>query len=273
MRLACLQFQPRLGEPGANLDAAAALLRSLPSDPPREPGPRIAVLPELATTGYLLRDRDEALAVAEPVPDGPSCRRLAELAAETGWVLAAGLAERDGDQVYNGAVLVGAGGVIGVYRKVHLFDRENLLFDPGDRGLPVFEVDGVGVGMMVCYDWFYPESMRTLVLGGAQVVLHPSNLVLPWCQRSMPVRCLENHAIAVTANRTGTETRHGHSLTFTGASQITGCTGEILARAPETGDAVLDVVVDPARSLERAMGEVSDILAHRRPDQYHAGMP
>lgn len=272
MRLACLQFQPRLGEPGANLDAAAALLGDLPPDPPHHQGPRIAVLPELATTGYLLADRADALARGESVPDGPTCRRLTELAATSGWVIAAGLAERDGDRVYNGAVLVGAAGVLGVYRKVHLFDRENLLFDPGDGGFGVFDVDGVPVGMMVCYDWFFPESMRTLVLAGAQVIVHPSNLVLPWCQRSMPVRCLENHVITATTNRTGTETRGDLSLTFTGASQITGCTGEVLARAPVTGDAVLDVSVDPARSLDRAMGEVADVLAHRRPDQYHPSL-
>jgi predicted amidohydrolase len=272
MRLACLQFRPEWGRSEANLDQAARLLDTLPPDPTQGLGPRIAVLPELATTGYVFLDRTELLGLAEPVPDGPSCRRLLALARNTGWHLAMGLAERAGDQVYNGAVLVGPKGLVGIYRKVHLFDRETRVFDPGDLGLPVFDVDGVGVGLMVCYDWFFPESMRSLVLGGAQVILHPSNLVLPWCQRSMPVRCLENHVVAVTTNRTGTEARGDVHLTFTGGSQITGCTGEILARADTTGDAVLDVVIDPTRTLDRRMGDVADTLAHRRPDQYHRSL-
>jgi len=260
LRLACLQFGPIFGQIDANLAAIRDRLPAGEAD--------LVVLPELCTTGYTFADRAELESLAEEIPGGPSTEALTALAAEKEVVLCAGLAERAGDRVFNSAVLVGPGGFVGSYRKIHLFDRENRIFDPGDRGFAVFEVGGVKIGIMICFDWFYPESMRALALSGAEVVAHPSNLVLSWCQRSMPVRCLENHVIAATANRSGEEERAGVHHRFTGASQITGFGGEILAHAPEDGDAWIVAPVEPARSRQRDLGDSPDILTHRRPEFY-----
>ncbi len=270
MRVACLQTLPIFGDAEANLNAIeSALATHRPAgnaDAPSEPD--LVVLPELATTGYLFGGRDEVRTLAEPVPEGPSTARLAGLAARYGVALAAGIAEREGDRLYNSAILVTRDGLAGHYRKVHLFDREFEWFDPGDLGFGVFDLGDVRVGLMVCFDWFYPESMRSLALGGADVVAHPANLVLPWCQESMPVRCLENHVFAVTANRVGTETRAGGSLTFTGGSQITGLRGEVLGRASTTSADWIEADIVPQRARDRRMRTMTDVLSLRRPDQY-----
>mgnify|MGYP001480852078 CR=1 FL=1 len=112
--------------------------------------------------------------------------------------IVAGLAECDGNALYNSAVVLGSGGVIGKYRKVHLFNTEKKFFQPGNLPLPVFDIGGAKVGIMICFDWRFPETARTLALKGAQIVAHPSNLVLPHCPQSMIVRCLENRIFAVT---------------------------------------------------------------------------
>lgn len=260
MRLACLQLEPVFGEREANLDRITEALAPRRAD--------LVVLPELVSTGYVFADRDEVAALAEEIPGGSTTERLADVAARTGQTICAGVAERDGDRLFNSAVLVGPEGHLGTYRKVHLFDRENDLFDPGDMGFRVFEACGARIGIMICFDWFFPESTRTLALTGADVVVHPSNLVLAWCQRSMPVRCLENHIACATANRSGTESRAGVSLTFTGASQITGFTGEVLARADAEGDAWIEAEIEPERARERALLGIPDLLGHLRPEMY-----
>jgi hypothetical protein len=153
MRLACLQIEPAFGAIDANLARIEQTLLARRAD--------LVVLPELVTTGYLFADRAEVAALAEEVPAGPTTSRLVELARRTDRTICAGLAERHGDRLFNSAVLVGAEGYVGTYRKVHLFDRENALFDRGDTGFEVFEVGGVRIGMMICFDWFFPEVTRS----------------------------------------------------------------------------------------------------------------
>lgn len=260
MRLACLQLEPVFGDIRANLDRIEAACQGRRAD--------LVVLPELCTTGYVFDGRSEVGLLAEAVPEGPSCRRIAELARAMGAHVCFGVAERAGDHFFNSAALVGPAGFAGVYRKVHLYDRETLCFDAGDRGFPVFRVGEVPVGIMICFDWMFPESMRSLALAGAQVIAHPSNLVLPWCQEAMSTRCRENRVFAATANRYGTEDRAGVRLTFTGGSQITGVLGAPLARAEPRGDAWIEAEIDPSRALDRRVGLVPDLLRHRRPDTY-----
>ena len=192
MRVAVIQFAPRFGEVEANLKAIEEALDNLPAD--------LVVLPELCTTGYQFRDRAELERYAEPA-SGPSLTRLRRAAAGCGGRLVVGFAEADRGAVYNSAALVGPEGTEGVYRKVHLFVDEKELYEPGNLGFPVFDVGGVKVGMMVCFDWVFPESVRSLALAGAEVVAHAANLVLPYCQDAMVTRAIENRVFTVTANR------------------------------------------------------------------------
>ncbi|MGH7255869.1 MAG: nitrilase-related carbon-nitrogen hydrolase, partial [Nitrospirales bacterium] len=201
MRVGYFQFLPAFGEVKRNLDAVASRLEGLRCD--------LMVLPELFATGYQFVAKDEVEALAEPVSGGLTVTRLGEIARKTGMHLVGGLPERAGTRFYNSAVLVGPQGLIGTYRKTHLFYEETLLFTPGDTGFQVWDIGSAKVGVMVCFDWFYPESARTLALKGADILCHPSNLVLPYCPDAMVTRCLENRVFAITANRIGSEARGG----------------------------------------------------------------
>jgi predicted amidohydrolase len=183
--------------------------------------------------------------------------------------LVAGFAERDGERLYNSSLLVRPDGTTALYRKVHLFWDEKLVFDAGDLGFPVFAACGTTVGMMICFDWFFPEAARTLARRGAKLIAHPSNLVLPAARRCD--RCLENRCFAVTANRVGREERiEGRRLDFIGRSQVCGPRGATLARLG--GDAVgaavahLDLADADPRLTPR-----NDLWEDRRPDQYADG--
>jgi predicted amidohydrolase len=182
----------------------------------------------------------------------------------------AGFAEKNGDRLYNAAGVVAAGRPLACYRKVHLFGFEREVFDPGDGGFPVVEHVGLRVGTMVCFDWMFPEAARTLALAGADLIAHPSNLVLPWCQRAMPLRALENGVYAATANRVGREARSPRPpLAFTGGSLVAGPDGTVLAQAPTEGPARIEAEIDPARARDKRLPSGNDRLAERRPGAYH----
>ncbi len=261
-RVGYLQFTPAFGQVEANLDRIEGLLEGVDAD--------LLVLPELATTGYAFADREELARLAAPEA-GPVEARLGAMAHRRGIHLVVGLAERVGERVYNSALLIGPAGVEGRYRKVHLFQRERELFDPGDLGFPVFELGFARVGMMVCFDWLFPEAARSLALAGADLIAHPSNLVLPHCQGVMPARCLENRLFAITANRGGTEVRAGLELTFTGRSQITAPDGRILASVDGDRDELRMIELDPRAARDKWITPTNHALDDRRPDQYRVG--
>jgi beta-ureidopropionase len=258
IQAAVIQTQPEFGAVAANLDQALALIPA---------GCELAVLPELCTTGYQFRSREELHDLAEPVPQGPSCERLCDHAAATGTVIVAGLAERDSGRLFNSAVLVRPDRTVDLYRKVHLFWDEKLVFDPGDLGLPVFAACGTTVGVMICFDWLFPEACGTLARRGARVICHPSNLVLPHCPDAMPVRALENRVFTLTANRVGTEARGRQRLRFIGRSTIASPRAEKLLVLsedhPEAGQAELDLsLCDPWLTPR------NHVVDDRRPEFY-----
>jgi len=265
MIVSYLQFAPAYLEPERNRSAVETLLRSADSD--------LVVLPELFTSGYFFRSRSDLTKVAEHIPEGPTVRWLRRRADELQAVLVAGLAEREGDVFYNSAVVVRPDGSTETYRKVHLYYRENELFESGDLGFPVFDVttrDGTQyrLGVMVCFDWYFPEAARSLALKGADVIAHPSNLVLPHCPDAMPVRARENHVFTVTANRFGTETRGDETLTFIGTSEVCGPDGEILRRAGNEEKGLHSVEISPLSARDRAINSFNDALGDRRPAAY-----
>ena len=197
---------------------------------------------------------------------------MAALAAKLKAHIAYGFAEKT-EHCYNSAALVGPKGMAGVYRKVHLFARETLFFAPGDLGFPVFDLPFGKVGMMVCFDWIYPESARTLALKGAQIIAHPSNLVMAYCPDAMITRCLENKVFAATANRIGTEARGGVELRHSGTSEISlsppakSSSGSAEA-ANEPGIRVVEV--DLKAALNKKINRYNDLMAGRRPTEYRS---
>lgn len=265
MRAAALQFAPRFGEVSANRRRVEALAAaaSAPFD--------LLVLPELFQTGYQFQDRGEATRLAEKIPDGATCRFLAELSRRHNAVVVAGLAENQGGKIYNSAAAFSPHGFLGRYRKIHLFHRETQLFSPGEAAAPVLEYGGVCFGLLICFDWIFPEMARSLALRGAQLLCHPANLVLPFCPQAMPLRCLENRLFALTANRTGREDRIGGEVNaFIGQSQLAGPGGEILFRLHPEEEGVGAAEIDPARALDKRLTPENDLFADRRPALYPA---
>jgi predicted amidohydrolase len=260
VKIAILQTRPVFGEVSRNLHRIEALC---------PPGVDLAILPELCATGYQFQSAREARSLAEPA-DGATVRFLAALARKRGCAFVFGFAERDGQRLFNSAALVGPRGLLGLYRKVHLFEREKDFFRPGDLGFRVFSVGRVRVGLMICFDWIFPEAARTLALAGADLIAHPANLVLPWCQRAMVTRALENRVFCATANRVGIESRwRNHTLRFTGGSRIVSPTGEVLAEGPRTREGVLVADIRPGLARDKRVTSRCDLFADRRPDLYH----
>lgn len=261
MRVGYYQYEPEFGAVETNLEVVRAKLEQADAD--------VMVLPELFASGYQFVSAEEARRLAEPVPDGPTTRMLIELAERRRMHIVAGVPEQAGARLYNAAVVVGPSGFLGCYRKSHLFFEETLWFEPGDSGFQVWDIGQAKIGVMICFDWYYPESARTLALMGADVICHPSNLVLPNCPDSMPVRCLENRVFAVTCNRIGTEARNGKEpLTFIGQSEVVGPRGVILHRAPRDREELSIVDLDPAEARNKALNPYNDLLGGRRPDLY-----
>lgn len=261
MRVGFYQFDPVFGEVKRNLDAVTEKLAAVQSD--------LLVLPELFASGYQFASEREVESLAEPVPAGPTTTRLHEIARAGHMVLAAGLPERAGGRCYNSAVLVGPEGLIGLYRKAHLFYEETRHFSPGDTGFRVWKVGAVNLGLMVCYDWIYPEAARTLALKGAHILCHPSNLVLPYCPDAMVTRCLENRVFCVTANRIGSEQRAGKErLTYIGNSEVVSPQGRLLHRAPRDEEDLAVVDIDPALAEDKNLNIYNELMKDRRPDLY-----
>jgi len=259
-RVGFYQFYPQFGQVEKNLEKVLNALQNISAD--------IIVLPELAFTGYLFRDRLETLDLAEEPEDSPTLTTLIELCRLRDLYLVTGFAEKDGGKVYNSTLLIGPGGLLHTYRKLHLFNTEKDCFDPGDLPLTVNLVRGVKIGMMVCFDWVFPEVARTLSLLGAEILCHPSNLVLPYCQQAMITRCLENRVFAVTANRFGNEKRPHGELTFTGQSQLTAPDGTILYRASPDKEVLFTTEIDIEGARDKKLTENNHLFLDRRPEFY-----
>jgi predicted amidohydrolase len=261
VKIGFFQFQPRHGDPAANLDLITNVLSDSQFD--------LVVLPELASTGYLFDDPRELEALSEPSSgSGSFLSSLIEIARRHRACIVSGFSERAPEGVFNSAAALDGNGVLCVYRKVHLFNTEKELFQPGNNGFPVFYFNQVCIGMMICFDWVFPESARSLALKGAQIICHPANLVLPLCQNAMVVRSLENAVFSITANRVGSETGQGLSLRFTGKSQIISPKGEVLTRAAEDGQSLTFVDIDPQNALDKRFSPGNDLFSDRQPGQY-----
>ena len=261
MRAAFYQFNPSFGKKEENVKKVLSAVKDIKVE--------LLVLPEFFATGYQFVSADEVAELSEPVSGGYTTEFLLDLSRKKGSYIVAGLAEKDGSIFYNSAVLIGPEGFIGVYRKTHLYSEENLYFTPGDTGFQVWDT-GIGrIGIMICFDWFFPEAMRSLALLGAEVVAHPANLVMPSCPDAMPLRCLENRVYAVTANRIGIEERkQGHPLTFIGQSEVVTPRGKILIRAPRDEEVLMVTEIDPATARDKALNTFNDVLKDRRPEHY-----
>jgi predicted amidohydrolase len=267
VKVGFMQFSPLLGRKEENVERVINSLRGAKAD--------LLVLPELFSTGYLFLNEEELKRSAETIPDGPTVSKFLDLAKKQSTNLVFGIAEKGDDKLFNSSVLVTSKGGCFVYRKLHLFDREKHLFSPGDKELKVFNIGEAKIGMMICFDWIFPEVARTLALKGADIICHPSNLILPYAQDAMITRCIENRVFAITCNRTGTEKigdptedGGGIELTFTGNSQIADPKGRILAKANADEAKVGIIEIDPTLAKDKNITANNHVFEDRRRDFY-----
>ena len=260
MRVGFFQFRPVFGKVQYNLNKVVKAIKNVSAD--------IIVLPELPFTGYYFKDREELKILAEEINASSTVQALIKICREGDFYLVTGFAEKCGDKYFNSSLLIGPEGVIHTYRKLHLFNEEKNWFDPGDILLQINEIRGVKVGMMICFDWIFPEVFRVLSIMGADLICHPSNLVLGYCQQTMISRCLENSVFAVTANRFGADKRPQGEIVFTGKSQIVAPKGELICKAPSKREVlyVRDINIDLAK--DKMMTPLNDIIKDRRQEFY-----
>ncbi len=260
MRVGFFQFSPIFGNPEKNLE----LIRENITRPDL---PEILVLPELALTGYTFEDSEEAYSLSEEI-GGKLTGELIGIAGKNSVTMAVGFLEREGKHLYNSSILLDGEGVIGVYRKVHLFREEKAIFKSGNMGFPVFEINDVKVGLLVCFDWIFPEAMRTLALKGADIILHSANLLLPYYQQAAIVRAIENRVFIVLANRNGIEERFGSKNEFTGESEIVDPGGRVILKTGRGEEGIFSIDINPEKARDKKVTELNDIFEDRKPEFY-----
>lgn len=170
--LAAVQIIAEPGQVETNLAHIESALAGLPSAEQR-----LVITPEMGTTGYFFGERGKVWSLAEQVPEGPISQRLLDMAGRHNCYLVAGLPEKEGARLYNCAALFGPQGFIAKYRKLHLWSEEKLLYDPGDLGMVVAETSIGNIGLLICYDLWFPEQARILRLMGADIIAMPAALV------------------------------------------------------------------------------------------------
>lgn len=192
--LAAIQMEVQIGEKEKNIKHCLSLISQA-----KEKGANVIVLPELCNTGYAFNTRAEVYPMAERIPEGETTQAWIKAAKELDVYICAGIVEldEDGVRLFNSSVLVGPNGFIGKYRKLHLWNTENYFFEPGDEGIPVFETPIGRIGMLICYDIWFPEAFRVLALKKADLVLCPVNWV---DNKNEEVRNMGTNMIIVGAN-------------------------------------------------------------------------
>lgn len=274
VRIAVAQYEPHVGELDGNLAQAVRWATAAATE-----GADLIVLPELASSGYVFRDAEEAQRCAEDPDDGPTVRALRDVCAAHGCHIVAGLNERDGDCRHNSAILVGTDGRLATYRKLHLYFDEQSWFEAGDE-LPIVDLPFGKVGIIICYDLWFPEPARVLALAGAEIIAVPTNWVASfkrtvwddrgYCQGDYVAiaTAAQNGVVMACADRIGVE----RDVTFIGASIIVGADGWPVAGPAGKADEELLIAEVDLDSVDRARHRTprNHLLSDRRPDAYRA---
>jgi N-carbamoylputrescine amidase len=268
--VACIQMAPVVGSKTANIAKSLELIADAAAR-----GANLVVLPELCNSGYVFKDREEAFTLSEAVPGGETSEAWIDAARRHNLYIVAGIAERSGDVLYNSAIVAGPGAYIGTFRKVHLWGAENLFFEPGNLGFPVFKTPIGRVGAAICYDGWFPETFRLLALQGADIVCVPTNWVpIPGQEKGRQAMATILHMAAAHSNsifiacadRIGVE----RGQPFEGQSVIVNYTGWLLAGpASRDREEIVYAQVNLADARrKRNWNDFNQVLRDRRTDVY-----
>ncbi|TCP28835.1 putative amidohydrolase [Scopulibacillus darangshiensis] len=262
-KAAALQFNPMLREKKENInrlyrDAEAAFKN----------GAKLVVAPEMATTGYLFKDRDDILPYVEPIP-GTTTEFFSLLTSEYNSYIAFGMPEKDPatNIYYNTSVLIGPEGYVGKYRKIHLWEAEAHWAAMGDLGVPVFHTNIGNIAMNICMDSSYYETARLAAIRGADILAFHTNSSSQAIS-TLPARAQQNGLYVISANRSNTE----NGFHMIGASAIWSPMGQKLAEGPYSPNEETDIDqthfiygdIDPKQYNNENKG----LLISRRPELY-----
>jgi N-carbamoylputrescine amidase len=270
VKIACVQMEPVVGKKEQNVRRTLELIETAAAQ-----GARLVVLPELANSGYVFASREEAFALAEEVPHGPTSQAWMDVARRHGLHLVAGINERDGQALYNAAVVIGPSGHVGTFRKVHLWAAENLFFEPGNLGFPVFKTPLGRIATFICYDGWFPESYRLCALQGADIVCIPTNWVpIPGQDEKREamanILCMAaahaNSMFVAAADRVGME----RGQPFIGRSVIVSYTGWPIGgpASPDREEIIYAEANLADARRKRNWNEYNQVLRDRRIDVY-----
>jgi predicted amidohydrolase len=264
IKLELVQFAPVLGDSELNIDKMKKYVENSTS--------QIIVFPELATSGYFFTQKDELEAVALE-STGEVIEEFQDLAEENEQIIIFGFPEIEGEEFYNSAViLLPDKSLSSIYRKSHLFYKESKVFEPGNTGF--FTIDyqdwDLKIGIMICYDWRFPEAARTLALQGADLIVCPANLVTGVWQGVMQARALENKVYMAVCNRIGSEKKDFEKLDFNGESTIISYNGKPLCTSGEDNEISIVAEIYPDKTRDKSFNEFNNIFEDRRPELYFA---
>lgn len=270
LTVAAVQMEPRVGSKADNIARSLQAIEHAAGQ-----GATVIVLPELTSSGYVFASREEAFSLAETVHDGDATEVWTEAARRLNVYVVAGLAERDGDKLFNAAIVAGPQGLIGRYRKLHLWGHEHLFFERGDLGCPVFHTEIGRLAAVICYDAWFPETYRMLAAQGADIVCMPTNWV-PMPQQPPERMAMANTLVmanahsnglnVICANRIGIE----RGQPFIGQSLIVGAQGwPIAGPAAADREEILLARINLKQSRQaRHLNPFNDVLRDRRDDVY-----
>ena len=271
VRVSAVRLGPEIGALEANRRASVSAIEAAAAA-----GAELVVLPELAVSGYVFSGADEAHACAEPVP-GPTTEAWQAAAVPTGCAVVGGLCELDSSgRLRNSAVVVDGSGVLAVYRKLHLWGRETLMFVAGEEPPPVVETRAGRIGVGICYDLWFPELARSLAARGADILAAPSNLSASPAQPGLPhldvvvaiATAHVNRIHVVVADRWRAE----RGEQWLGASLVVAADGMVVTQSldgSQPGSVLADL--DLASARDKRWGELNDLAGDRRQARFYPG--
>lgn len=256
IKVAYIQFAPALNDLNSTIKNLEPLLEDVSNA-------KLVVLPELSNSGYNFKNKEQAFHSAESIESGIFTNFLKEKCKQYNFHIVSGISEIEEGKLFNSAILVNSEGCIGKYRKIHLFMNEKKYFNHGNE-LPVFDLGFCKIGILICFDHFFPEAWRILALKGAQIICHPSNLVTNLAFKTLPAQALMNKFNIITANRIGQE----GDLTFTGKSSIFNPFGEVISQASIDNEEATILEIDPNTADNKMITPRNDIFKDRKPEIY-----
>lgn len=268
IKVAVVQFEPKLGENERNrgkiIDLSEKAVTKENAD--------IILLPELANSGVLFNTKKEAYESGEQIPDGPTVKELVDLGVNKNVYIVSGILEVDKSEsvLYNSAILTGPEGYIGKYRKNHLYGGGNMFWEPGNLGLQIFNLPFGRIGILICYDAWFPEVSRIYALKGVDLILEPTNWIdLPNVPKNLyqnihVVMAHVNNIFYVCADRIGDE----GGVSFLGDSCIIDPYGFIKKTANRGEEEIITAEINLMNARRKQRTPFNHILNDRRTDLY-----